>query len=318
MNNTFYFSVIIPTYNRRDILEETLEALEHQTLDKELYELIVVDDGSTDETADLLERYKNRAKLHFTYISKKNEGQGIARNRGFDVSDGHIVLFLGDDIIPKPDFLAEHKKVHDKFATENFIVLGHTTWHPDLEINSYMRFLEKVGMQFKYDELEKAKLIDPLLGVRLATYKHFYTSNISLKRSLFEKQRFDERFKKYGWEDIELGKRLEEEEGAVILYTNKARAHHMHQLEPSELEKRMVQIGKNAYRAHKINPRLGIVPGPLKRIAFWLFGLPPITMILKKLYTPKEDGSLQFFEYWYYYSLMKRYFLKGLRKGRKK
>jgi len=321
MNSSeFIFSVIIPTFNRRDIIEQTLFALEAQTMDKELFEVIIVDDGSTDDTADFLERYKNRAHLHFTYLSKKNEGQGIARNTGFDVSEGKYVLFLGDDHIPLPDLLEEHRRVHDKFKTENFVCLGHTTWHPDLEVNDYMRFLEDVGAQFKYKALDKAKLVDPTLGLRLANHKFFYTGNISLKRSLFKKHRFDENFKKYGWEDIELGFRLEREEGAVILYNPQARALHYHQQEESEMEKKFIQIGKNAVRAEKVNKHFKIVPGFFKRMAFRLISNPLSVGIIKKFIHPHpaaHENKLQFWKKLYYYALMKRYYLRGIKQGRR-
>lgn len=310
----FALSVIIPTYNRREILEQTLEALEEQTMDKDLFEVVVVNDGSTDDTLEFLERYKNRAKLHFTYLSKENEGQGIARNRGVEASDGHVILFLGDDSIPLPDFLEEHKRVHDKFSTENFMCLGHTTWHPSLQITPYMLFLESIGMQFKYADLERSKIIDPELGVRFASHKYFYTINISLKRNLFEKQKFDERFKKYGWEDIELGYRLEKEEGAILLYHNRAKTYHMHQLDDSELEKRMKQIGKNARMARKINPQVKTLPSMPKRLLFRVLSNPLVLTCIKGLVRPEhyKQHTLAWQLKLYYFALMKKYFLKGM------
>ena len=317
MQHEFYFSVIVTSFNRRELLEQVLLALEEQTLDKSLFEVIVVDDGSTDDTVDFLERYKNRAKLNFTYISKENEGQGIARNRGFEVSDGYIIQFLQDDIIPEPNFLEEHKKVHDIFTTENFICLGNTTWHPSLDVNNYMRFLEDIGMQFKYGSLDKAKIIDPKLGVRLASYKFFYTSNISLKRTLFEKQKFNEKFKQYGWEDIELGYRLEHEEGAVILYNPKAKAYHIHQMSENDLPEKMKQIGKSAILANKINKKMKAVPSFFKRICFRTVTNPLILHVLKQLSQGSSEKHLTNMKKLYYYACMKKWFLKGLKAGKR-
>ncbi len=318
-SHEFYLSVIMPTYNRVATLEKTLLSLEEQTLSKDLFEVVVVDDGSTDGTKEFLERYSNRGRLHLTYACKENEGQGIARNVGYQISDGHVLVFLQDDTITTPTLLEEHKKVHDTFATHNFICLGNTTWDPALDINPYMLFLEKSGMQFAYGALEKAKLIDPVLQLREATFNHFYTSNISMKRTLFEKQQFNPKFKKYGWEDIELGYRMVTEERAVILYNSKAKALHHHQLYEEELPKRMMQIAKNAKRAEKISPSLHVIPSWWKRIIFGIIGSVPAVTLLKTL-AGDQNGkkNLTFFAYLHYYALIKRYFLAGLTPSKKK
>lgn len=316
-SHEFFISVIIPTYNRRDILERTLKALEEQTLGKKYFEVVVVNDGSTDDTDDFLERYKNRGSLHFTYIKKENEGQGIARNTALAHTDGNVVLFLGDDIIPDPDFLEQHWKVHQKYFTENFVCLGFTTWHKEQNITACMLFLEKVGMQFKYTALEKSKIIDYDLHLRAASHKYFYTSNISMKRSLFERQHFDPRYKKYGWEDIELGFRLEKDERAVILYNPEAKAYHVHETDVPDMARRMEQVGKSARASMRINKRLKILPNPFKKFIFRIISLPPVFTFLEKnakRTPPSKEVPLPFGLYMYYYALMKKHFLKGLAK----
>ncbi len=314
-NREFYFSVIIPTYNRREMLERALLCLEEQSLPTELYEVIVVNDGSTDDTAEFLERYKNRAKMHFTYINKDNEGQGIARNTGFQLSDGYVILFGQDDILVTKDFLSEHKKVHDRFATSNFICLGHTTWHPELVVSPYMQYLEESGTQFGYKQLAKSRLIDPKLGLRLAGYPYFYTSNISLKRPLFEKHQFDERFKKYGWEDIELGYRLVQD-GAMILYNDAAMAYHHHEQHEDEIPKRMKQVGRAAKRAIKIQPKLHVIPSGVKRLLLSIIAMPVFVQFWKNRWDASGKQVLNFVGRAYYYSAMKQYFLLGLKKKR--
>lgn len=307
----FYFSVIIATHNRREILAQTLDALENQSIPRELYEVIVVNDGSEDDTADFLERYKNRARVHFTYINKENEGQGIARNTGFQVSDGHVIVFMNDDMIPDPDCLSEHKKVHDKFATSNFMCLGYATWHPDIEITPYMLFLEESGMQFKYSALDKARLVDPELGLTEASYPYFYTCNLSLKRPLFERFQFNESFKKYGWEDVELGYRLQEA-GSVLLYNKSSKVWHHHVIREEDMEKRMKQIGKSARKAHKIQPKITIVPGLFKKLVFSIIGSGMVVNFLKSRWDKEDKKTLTNAGRMYYYAAMKRYFLYGL------
>jgi len=313
----FRISVVIPTFNRQDILERTLKALEEQTLPKKYFEVVVVNDGSSDGTHDFLERYKNRGALNFTYIQKENEGQGIARNTALSHTDGIVILFLGDDHIPEPTLLEEHWKVHERYFTENFICLGHTTWHHELVINPCMQFLEYIGFQFKYGAMQKFPLIDKEYHLRIATYKFFYTGNISVKRSLFEKYQFDTRFKKYGWEDIELGLRMQYDEGAIILYSEKAKALHYHSMELEPTLKRMEQVGKSAKLAKKINPRLRVTPVWWKHIIFWFISRKPLLSILKNFSDKALEPSvnqLPFYTKCYYYALMKRHFLIGLSK----
>lgn len=312
----FLLSVIIPTYNRRDALEKTLLALEKQTLPKKYFEVIVVNDGSTDDTHEFATRYNNRGALHFTYIQKENEGQGIARNTALSHSDGLVVLFCQDDIFPTETFLEEHWKVHEKYFTENFICLGKTTWSPDAQITPCMVFMEEVGMQFKYVTLEKKPLYDLELRLREASYDFFYTSNLSMKRSLFEKESFNTKFKKYGWEDIELGLRLHTEQHATILYNERAFAYHYHHLDVEDMKKRMEQVGKSAKQAVKINPRLqSIIPRGLKKLLFSLISTEVVMSFLEKQSLPYQKSTKSPLPFWlkaYFYALMKKHFLKGL------
>src|SRR5579883_3479281 len=97
-------SVVIPTFNRADILKECLQALQHQNLPQEDYEIIVVDDGSTDETRKLLESSKLK---NLRFFHQKNQGQGVARNLGIQHAKGNIIVMIGDDIIVREDFLSE-------------------------------------------------------------------------------------------------------------------------------------------------------------------------------------------------------------------
>ena len=84
--------VIIPTFNSASVLALTLEALSRQVLCPEVYEVTVVDDGSTDDTAKVIERMVLPYSLHYIYQS--NAGAAAARNRGARTSSGDILIFL--------------------------------------------------------------------------------------------------------------------------------------------------------------------------------------------------------------------------------
>lgn len=92
-------SVIIPVYNKEEFLEETLSSLEHQTL-KDI-EILCIDDESTDNSLDILEKYADKDS-RFKIFTQKNSGPGIARNKGISEASGEYVFFLdADDWIEK-------------------------------------------------------------------------------------------------------------------------------------------------------------------------------------------------------------------------
>src|SRR5579862_6274653 len=114
-------SVVVPTYNRRARLERVLAGLDRQTLPFDRFEVVIVDDGSTDDTKAWLERHSQRA-YHVTVATQQNGGPARARNRGVADAQGELILFLDDDVEPTPELLAEHLKLHD--AEPNLVVMG--------------------------------------------------------------------------------------------------------------------------------------------------------------------------------------------------
>lgn len=276
-------SVIIPTYNRADALEVCLQKLLAQkSVD---FEIIVVDDGSTDKTSQLLKKLTTD-HLPLTTIRQANSGQATARNRGVKEAKGDIILFIGDDIWVEPDFLKKHWEAHQKHPEENTVVLGYSTWSPPadwqvfreerVEVNDYMRFLESSGWQFGYGFL-KPGFID-----HSQPYKFFYTSNISMKKAFFEKEKFDETFKAYGWEDIELGYRLWKKHHMKLFYKPEAKAYHHHFISESNLAKKMRAVGKAGVHFQKLHPEAQIMPTGLKK---WLLKIAtnPMTLPLTRL-----------------------------------
>lgn len=306
-----FFSVVIPTYNRAQILKETLESLFNQSVDILDYEVIVVNDGSTDKTDQVAAAFKKKYK-NFKYLKQRNQGQGVARNTGLKEAKGKVVVLIGDDIIPTQDFLFEHQKFHYMHEEENAAVLGFTAWHPKLKVNNFMKWLVNGssilgkfgGHQFAYEKLR---------GKELADYNFFYTSNISIKKSLLEKYPFDPAFSGYGWEDIELGYRLEQEAGLKLYYNSWAVGYHDHYMEESSLASRMEAIGRSAWLIHRKYPHLQKVPGLPKRILLSLIASFPVIIFSKILKTVSGEKLDAF----YYYALSKKYFLRGVREGEK-
>jgi glycosyltransferase involved in cell wall biosynthesis len=121
------FSIIIPTYNRALILKETLTTVLKQTFTD--FEVIVVDDGSSDNTADIVKELKSD-KLHYFY--KNNEERSIARNYGADKAKGDYLIFLDSD----DEMLENHLYIINQFLIKNefvpqFIFSGYVILNPD-------------------------------------------------------------------------------------------------------------------------------------------------------------------------------------------
>jgi len=102
-------SVIIPTYNRKNSLLRTLASLSNQTLPPSEYEVVVIDDGSTDATAQIAEI---SWPFELVYMVQQNQGAAAARNHGAEISRGGILVFIDDDITLGPGYLAALAQVH--------------------------------------------------------------------------------------------------------------------------------------------------------------------------------------------------------------
>ncbi len=136
------WSIIIPTYNRPEILAQTLSALQQQKIPESLkFEVIVIDDGSNQDNQKFIEKNKNLSKFQLHYHYQQNQGQGIARNKGLEIATGQKILLIGDDIIPDPNLLSEHERIHQLHAERNSACLGLIKWHPEINLTPFMQWL---------------------------------------------------------------------------------------------------------------------------------------------------------------------------------
>ncbi len=242
------FSVIIPTFNRRALLERALAALDKQDFDHSRFEVLVIDDGSSDDTvARLADR---EFSFDFRLLRQANQGQGNARNRGVHEAHHDVIVFLGDDVFLGPHALAAHAARHERLRSmgERAAVLGHISWARGLRVSSFMRWIGEQGLQFGF------ALIDDPENV---PFNFFYTSNISVDRSeLLAAGLFDPRFKTYGWEDIELGYRLAGR-GVKIVYEPSAEAEHYHPTTVASFARRQYRAGVTGALFYRLHPELG-------------------------------------------------------------
>src|SRR5438045_2872485 len=123
-------SVVIPTFNRAALLKDSLASLAMQSLPPSQYEVVVIDDGSIDDTAAVCRRFSSAMRLQYFRI--ENSGISAAKNLGLFAASGDLLLFFDDDDVADGNMLGEHLKSHDENPQENIAMLGYTTWAPAL------------------------------------------------------------------------------------------------------------------------------------------------------------------------------------------
>lgn len=106
-SSTPFVTVVIPTYNRASMLGITLESLIKQNYDTERYEIVVVDNNSTDGTAHVVERYQSSSTVQISYIAEPRQGVHYARNTALRHARGEILYYTDDDMIADRELLAE-------------------------------------------------------------------------------------------------------------------------------------------------------------------------------------------------------------------
>jgi glycosyltransferase involved in cell wall biosynthesis len=242
-----YLSVIIPTHNRKAILERCIQSLLNQSLSRDRYEIIIVDDGSTDGTGDLInDRLLNEGNI--IYLRQEGKGPAAARNLGIKNAGGEVIFFTGDDIIADRDLLKVHYQEHANSDVKTAI-LGLIDWHPELKVTEFMRYLEK-GVQFSYHVLKDGDYVN---------YDNFVTANVSLKKVLLlDYGIFDEDFRYPAFEDTELALRLNSA-GMKLKYVSRAKAYHYHPVNLKTYSKREYLAGQGAalfYRKHPEQAKL--------------------------------------------------------------
>jgi len=188
-------SVVVPTYNRRDSLCRLLTALADQTHPAGRFEVLVIDDGSSDGTRGLLQTMRTPYALRA--LEQAHQGPAEARNLGVSTAQADLVLFLDDDVVPCRELIALHLAAHTAEGPLS-VVIGPMSPPADWEPSAWVRW-EEEKLQWQYDAMQA--------GLWSATERQFYTANSSLKRDVFLRAGgFDSSFKRA--EDVELGYRL--------------------------------------------------------------------------------------------------------------
>jgi glycosyltransferase involved in cell wall biosynthesis len=241
----------MPCYNRAYDLINVLRAYDLQT-GSDPFELIAVDDGSSDATYEVLTSYQPARYCLRVERMEKNQGPAAARNRGISLASAPLILFVGDDIVPDHNLVRGHLAVHRRYPAREVSILGKVEWGPDFPVNTLMTHIDGIGaQQFSYHYLKDETEYD---------YRHLYTANVSLKSDLLrgEEKWFDTGFQYAAFEDVELSYRLAKK-GMRILYSSNLIGYHYHYHNIWSFSTRQYRAGLMGCVISKKHPELATI-----------------------------------------------------------
>ncbi len=216
IESTVFFTIIIPTYNRLPILSKCVKALEQQNIPANSptnspisgYEIIVVDDGSTDDTIQWLRSHSGELP-HLRWLEQPHLGPAAARNLGIKSAQGDTIIFIDSDLVVTENFLFAHAKALQA-AEEKF---GHSRIFTYGAVINTCNFENPTSEPYKITDFSAA---------------YFATGNVAIAKHWLEQAGlFDQTFSLYGWEDLELGVRLKKL-GLKLIKCPEAVGYHWH------------------------------------------------------------------------------------------
>ena len=226
------YSILLITYNQKEILSKALKSLAKQVKNPKIFEIVIADDFSTDGTDEFVKRLRLPIFLKFIR-SEKNVGRSIIRNIGFEKTSGEQVLFLDGDMVPAPGMMDAYLASWEKYPDS--VIAGSWTKPPDFEYEKVMDFILSRGrFRLKNEEAIPGSW--------------FNSGNFSIKKEVFsDLSGFDPDFLGWKGEDTDLGLRIEKKR-IPILYNPKALSYHYHSKSLAEMISEYERFGRTSYR----------------------------------------------------------------------
>ena len=237
---TTNFSVIIPTYNRPRHVRRCLSALTQQDYPRQQFEVIVVDDGSSEPLDEAVSAYRSRLTL--TLLRQTNAGPAAARNVGASIARGEYLAFTDDDCRPRADWL---RRLDTAFATNAASMIGGRT------VNRLSRNCYSATSQLILDVVYAFYNRDPMAA------RFFASNNIAMPKRMFDAVGgFDSGFFRAASEDREFCDRWRMK-GYAMAYHSEAVVQHLHQLTLGTFCEQHFTYGRGALRYHAVRARRG-------------------------------------------------------------
>lgn len=257
-------SVIIPTYNREILLAKTLDSLCLQTLGNNYYEVIVIDDGSTDSTLEVVNKYLEL--LNITYFYQEHCGFRVAKARNVGISSANysVCLFLDSGVLAATDLLETHLNAHMSAGSDiayvgyayAFAEFDKIQLTNNLDFNSYDELNTLFSEVSAIDSYKDTRYFGlQKLGLTFSDLKTpwllFWTCHASCSTyALLKVNGFDEHFESWGGEDIELALRLYKNNVHIALLQTAQTIHCPHERTVDENKKSSYENCQYIYRKH--------------------------------------------------------------------
>lgn len=239
-NSSLLASIIIPTYNRSELLKYTIDSVLNQSIDSRLLQVIVVDDGSSDDTKEVVKPYFS--KVNFKYFYQEDKGYRVAkaRNTGILNADAPICIFVDSSVILGKHAVSEHLKIHQS-SKNPCAVIGYVYGFDDYNRDAE-KLLELVDVKNPDKSIAQLKQLgicdsrEPLYqkhGDKLskwpAPWVIFWTCHVSVpKDALLEAGLFDESYNTWGGEDTDLALALERNNVRFVMSRSAQSIHYPH------------------------------------------------------------------------------------------
>lgn len=247
-NDLYCVSVIVPTYNRSKLLDYTLNSLVLQSMSKSDFEVIVSDDGSTDNTLEVVKKYQEKLNLKYVFQEDKGYRPGSARNGGIRNSEGMVCVMVDSGVILNSNCLEEHYRLHVNKGP-NAVAIGYVygfdqgdgmiTVLKKLIIPedpaASIRFLSKDRMFYDVRDNHYVTYQDNIHDLP-APWFYFWTCHLSASRKqLLSVGLFDEQYDgKWGCGDNDLGYRLQQDGGRFYVLRTAKSIHYPHDTDMKE------------------------------------------------------------------------------------
>ncbi|HET9394123.1 MAG TPA: glycosyltransferase family A protein [Candidatus Rubrimentiphilum sp.] len=264
------------TFNRARVLERVLDACFEQTVSASDYEVVLVNDGSSDDTPATIARAQARATCAFTVVNQPNGGLAKARNAGLARSTGERVILIDDDVLPLPNFVEEHLRSHAA--------------HPKAIVR---------GAAITVDNLDD--LPPPIWSLRDYSGNYFWTTNVSVPlATLRAVGGFNESFAEYGWEDIDVGLRLRFAGVKAVFNRHALVYHYKPRPRPGDVEKMLRQAraqARTAVQLAQLHPHwrtyLATGDNPVQRLLHkWMRGIGAARHFQSRISSVESDRPL--------------------------
>ncbi|MDQ2686928.1 MAG: glycosyltransferase, partial [Armatimonadota bacterium] len=229
-------TAIVCTFNRVDMLQRVLKSYEAQTLPRWAYEVVVVDDGSSDGTTAFLESYRPDYTL-VVHRMPQNSGLSAARNAGIIKARGEIVLFQDDDDAATPTYLKQHLRTHQAHPGAHVAAFGRIDPSPEIADSVAFQVLNGAsGLLNYFDDFRDGQLLD---------FRFFWGGLVSLKAAFLKENGLFDEETRWGMDDAELAWRLKDA-GLQVVHNKNAVLHALRSLTLEQFCRRQSNQGRAA------------------------------------------------------------------------